>query len=465
MHIQLKLGQIKISEIAAAMQALFLLPNGAADTEIGSITDDIKEIGENTLYIAGADNSLAEMMAAEKNGAAAVLSTEEKEQGEKLHIPSLVCEDVQIALWMLAKTYIQRQAHKTLILTGAKGKTKTGEFIFSVLEEGYRVCKATDIPGGIDSEIAALFELKPNDDFLLLEIKPGNAKEVERVTKRVVYDLAVVTDYPSELGGAVNGDMLAQPRGNAVVIAKESDRKDLSAYADCLQTVSDGESGDLRAENIRVKNGKTVFDLVCTDTVISDAEIAFTDKESLYAALFAAKIGLLCGICPEKIRSGLKNYHTTESKVHICTVGTVTLITDASSLTAESMKSGLETLCAVADRHEGSRRIALLGDIRDFGQNTRLLHENMGVFVVEKKIDMLFTIGVAAEHIGDGARRAGMAPESVFGNIEIFSPEESVKAVAAQLGHGDVLLVRIGRAGLAGEIIEGIKTEILNRNL
>ncbi|MBQ7661114.1 MAG: hypothetical protein IJS44_03580 [Clostridia bacterium] len=464
MRIQLKLGQIDISEMAAAMEASLYLPAGTADVVIEQITDDIKEIGKNTLYILGEDNSLAEMMAAEKNGAAAVLASEEKGQTEKLHIPSLLCGQIQTALWSFAKKYIRRRPHKTVVLTGAKGKTKSGEFIFSVLEEGYKVCKATDVKGGIQSEIEALLDLKTQDEFLLIELKPNDAKEAELLAKRVSCDFAVVTEFQSELAPNINLDLISNIGADAVVIAKAADSQNLSMFADRLHTVSEESGGDLYAENVRVRDGKTVFDIVGKDATIKNAEIHFSDKESLYAALYAAEIGLLCGITPEKICSGLKNYHSTESQVDICTVGTVTLITDTSSLSADSMKSGIETLCSIAEKHKGSRKLALLGDIRDFGQNTRQLHENMGALIVEKKIDKLFTFGVAAEQIGVGAKRAGMAQENIFGNIEVFSPQKSADAVAKNLRSGDVLLVRISRAA-AAEIVAQIKAEIEDKKL
>ena len=84
----------------------------------------------------------------------------------------------------------------------------------------------------------------------------------------------------------------------------------------------------------------------------------------------------------------------------------------------------------------------------------------MGAYVVEKKIDKLFTFGVAAEQIGVGARRAGMPADDVCGNLEIFSPLKTAEAVAKELRAGDVLLVRIGRPNAAAEIIRCLRAHL-----
>ena len=146
--------------------------------------------------------------------------------------------------------------------------------------------------------------------------------------------------------------------------------------------------------------------------------------------------------------------------VGIYTVGGVTFIEDTSSATPESVKRGIDTLCDIAALHEGARMVAVVGDLRNFGQEMRETHEEMGAYIVEKKIDKLFPFGVAAEQIGVGARRAGMPAGDVCGNLEVFSPLKTAEAVAKELRAGDVLLVRIGRQNAAAEIIRYLREHL-----
>jgi len=105
--IDLKLGSIKACEIAEAMCAeLLTLSANAPDREIERITGDIPEITKNTLYIIDDDNSLAEMMAAAKNGAYTVLCTKAPASLEKIPDSAvIVCDNIMRALERLAKQY------------------------------------------------------------------------------------------------------------------------------------------------------------------------------------------------------------------------------------------------------------------------------------------------------------------------------------------------------------------------
>ena len=107
MVVDLKLGNIKVSEIAEYMQAdVLALSEDALSREIGRITGEMGEITKNTLYIIDDDNSLAEMMAAAKNGAYTVLCTKAPLSLEKIPDSAvIVCDNVMAALERLAKQY------------------------------------------------------------------------------------------------------------------------------------------------------------------------------------------------------------------------------------------------------------------------------------------------------------------------------------------------------------------------
>ena len=139
------------------------------------------------------------------------------------------------------------------------------------------------------------------------------------------------------------------------------------------------------------------------------------------------------------------------------TVGEITFAVDYSTASADSVKRDIEFLCEMSTRHSGARKIALLGDIRDFGQDTRVLHEKMGEYIFGKKINKLFTFGVAAEQICVGARRAGMPDEDICGNLDLFSPLKSAEALAEEIQCGDVVLIKISRRNAAEEIEQHLR--------
>lgn len=462
MIIDLKLGGIKVSEIAEIMQAeLLTLSANAPDREIERITGDIPEIIKNTLYIIDDDNSLAEMMAAAKNGAYTVLCTKAPASLEKIPDSAvIVCDNIMNALERLAKQYAKRRAYRTIALTGPKGKTRTGEFVYSVLEEMYKVHKDTDKKSKEKNDALALFDITPETDFLLVELKIHDKKDIKRLANLFDCDIGIITEMQSKIDENANVDVLAGLRGGGeIAISAEDEGLSLLCRTDVKSTtvsVKDGSAG-LYADRIRKFKDRTVFDIKGEGILIENVEIHFEGLENVYSALFAALVGIRYGVPFEKIKTGLKNYHSSELGVEIYTVGGITFITDSSSMYIESVHSAIDTLCDIAKLHKRSRKIALIGDIRDFGQDTRILHEKMGEYIYEKKIDKLFTFGVVAEQIGVGARRAGMKESDVSGNFELFSPLKSAEAVANVLREGDVLLVRMGRQNAMAEILQYLR--------
>ncbi len=462
MVIDLKLGGIKVSELAELMQAeLLTLSKDAPARNIERITGEMPEISKNTLYIIDDDNSLAEMMAAAKNGALTVLCTAAPASLERIPDTAvIVCDNVVKALERLAKQYVKRSNHRTIALTGSKGKTRTGEFVYSVLEEMYKVHKATDKKTHDKNDGLALFEITEDTDFFLVELKIHDKRDIKRLAELFDCDIGIITEMHSKIDESANVDVLAGLRdGGEIAISAEDEGLSLLCKTDVKSTtVSVKDAGaELCAERIRKYKERTVFDIRGKDIFIENVEIHFEGIENVYSALFAALVGKRYGVPAEKIRTGLKNYHSSELGVEIYTESGITFIIDSSSMHMDSVRSGIDTLCDIAKLHRRSRKIALVGDIRDFGQDTRILHEKLGEYIYEKKIDKLFTFGVAAEQIGVGARRAGMRDADVSGNFEIFSPQKSAAALADELREGDVLLIRIGRQNAVAEILRYLR--------
>lgn len=465
MKIELKLGSVTAKEIAEYMGArLFSVSEDALSQQITLFADSIAEVQKNTLFVMDADNSLAEMMAVAKKGALCVLCTQAPNSLEKIPDTAvIVCDNIPEALERFAKQYTKRGKHRTIALTGAKGKTRTGEFVYSVLEEMYKVHKATDKKTAEKNDALMLLDIAADTDFFLVELKIRDKRDVTRLAKLVDCDLGIITTVSSQITENANIDVFAGLKdGGEIALSAEDEALSLVCRTDVhTETVSvKNDLASLCAKNIKSYKERTVFDICGKDVCIENVEIHFTGMENVYSALFAALVGLRYGVPTDKIRTGLKNYHSSELGVEIYTVGGITFITDSSSATLDSVKSAIDTLCDIAKIHKRSRKIALVGDIRDFGQDTREIHERMGAYIVEKKIDKLFTFGVAAEQIGVGARRAGMRERDVSGNLELFSPLKSAEAIADILKEGDVLLIRMGRQNAAAEIVQYLRAKL-----
>ena len=251
MKTELKLGAITAAEAAAMMQAeLHTLSADAPTREIGNFTDKIGEIARGTMFLIGEDNSLAEMMAAAKNGALTVLCTRAPASLERIPDTAvLVCDSIDAALARLAKAYTARGRHKTIALTGANGKTKTGEFVYSVLEEMYKVHKATDVKGGAMNDAQMLFDIPADADFFLTELKLRDKRDIARLANLIDCDVGIIIALKSEVDARANVDVLSGLKiGGELALSAEDDALSLicESGADRQYVSVRGADGALR---------------------------------------------------------------------------------------------------------------------------------------------------------------------------------------------------------------------------
>ncbi len=461
----LKFGSIFCDEMSSMMGAK--LVSKSKDTpryEIKNITTDVLEISNGTLFIASEDNSLAEMMAASKNGAKCILCTKAPASLDNIpEVVVIVCSNVWNALEKFAKEYIKRGHHRTMLLSGSKGRTRTGEFICSVLGEINTIYKSEDKKTTTKEDVIALIEIPQNTDFFLIERKIRDKRDLPKLSKYLDCNLSEVQSLKIDIGQE------EEPQQSSVLcdgfeIALDINEGKQYLICECNSNSKSlcvrNDEIELFAVNVKEKDEKITFDILFGDDKIQDVVIHCSGIENVYSALFATLVGLEYGVTIEKIKTGLKNTHPSCPATRIYTLGKITLIEDSASATIENVTNAVNTLCDIASLHEGSRKIAFIGDIRDFGQDTRGLHENLGAYIVDKNIDKLFTIGVAAEQIGIGAMRAGMSSEDILGNMDMFSPLKSASVLAKMAQAGDILLVKVGRPNIVAEIVDYLKTEL-----
>ena len=296
MKIELKLGAVTAKELAEYMGAeLLTLSENAPMQQIELLTNEIPEITKNTLFIIDEDNSLAEMMAAAKKGAYCVLCTKAPAALDKIPNTAVtVCDNIRAALERFANRYVKRGKHRTIALTGAKGKTRTGEFVYSVLEEMYKVHKATDKKDTEKNDALMLLDIPADTDFFLVELKIRDKRDITRLANLVDCDLGIITTVHSQITETAKIDVLAGLKeGGEIALSADDEALSLVCRMDAAaKTVSvKNADAELYAENIRAYKDRTVFDICGKDVRIENLEIHFTGIENVYSALFAALVG------------------------------------------------------------------------------------------------------------------------------------------------------------------------------
>ncbi len=174
-------------------------------------------------------------------------------------------------------------------------------------------------------------------------------------------------------------------------------------------------------------------------------------KEQIYAALAAAAAAEIYGLNLIEVSESLKNYRSLKGRMRLLEgIKQTKILDDTESATPFSMTEALEIIGKIP---EAKRRIAVLGDIIGIGKYSPEAHEAMGEKAA-KKADLLFTFGLRAKFIGQGALQKGMEKEKIF---QFDTIEQGKIKLQETLREGDFILVDGSKEMEMEKIVEEIK--------
>lgn len=391
------------------------------------------------------------------------------------------CTIVQVkqtisAIGDLAADYRSHSHGKVVAVTGSVGKTTTKEFIYSVAAAGFRTHKTE---GNHNNELGLsmmLFRLQPEDEISVLEMGMSDFGEIERMSKIARPDLAVVTNIgTSHLASLGTRENICSAKleivagmssgGTVLLNADEPLLYERASVLPCaVQLMSIGNSyGDYRAVNIRSTKTGMVFDMICHQQVITNLEIPTLGKHNVYNALCAYAVGYLLGLSEDVIRRGLMNFQGAAMRQKIYKLNGITIIEDCYNASPESMNAALDVLASVAAREHG-RAAALLGDMLELGDYTRLMHDQLGQYAAQTKVNKLFCYGMMADVVAEAAIKHGIRADNVYVSLNTKDPQTMADMILSALVPGDVLLVKASRAVAAENVIEAMKRRCKKKN-
>lgn len=132
-----------------------------------------------------------------------------------------------------------------------------------------------------------------------------------------------------------------------------------------------------------------------------------------------------------------------------CAGGEFTLIDDAYNANPESMAAGLEVLGTLAPEKDG-RRIAVLGDMLELGDESESLHLGLKKSIEDNHIDLVFAAGIETGKLFDN-----LPPENQ--GAKALTSAELADTVAQAVRPGDVVFVKGSFGSKMTLIVEKLK--------
>ncbi len=384
-----------------------------------------------------------------------------KQWGQKTLIE--VADPLQ-ALGDIAHAWRRRLSLTVVAVTGSNGKTTTKEMARHVVSQRFA---AFGNPGNWNNLIGlplSLLTVTRQHQVAILEMGMSARGEIQRLAEIAAPDIGLITNIgPAHLEQlqtienimAAKAELFAalRPEGTAVV---NHDDQRVAALAPMTRArvVTYGVSaGDVTGTLCSASSTSSVVSLAIGSQTVK-VTLPLPGGLFIPNALAAAAIGYALQVPLADIKRGLEQFQPLSGRMECIVHGAVTIINDAYNANPVSVENALQTLSGLKN---GSRNIAVLGDMLELGEQAAAYHRQAGYRAAQLGIDYLFLYGSFAEVVADGAR-AGAMPDH---QIRIFhSQHDLARHLQQTMRPGDRILVKGSRATGMDQIIQLLRHEM-----
>lgn len=369
-----------------------------------------------------------------------------------------------------ANGYRQDNPIATVAVTGSVGKTTTKELVASIFK---RFLKVYSTVGNFNSVIGmpmSLMEVGEECDAAVFEMGMSGFGEIRSMSRTARPRIAMVTNVGSShlehLGtreniarakleiaeGLCDGGYLLL-NGDEPLLREIHPKAVKNRYKTLYVGLEDAKNCDIIAKNIHVSSEGTVFDLEFLGRLYKDVRINLIGRHFAYNASFAASAAFLMGADEASVREGLLDYVSEGMRQNIRERGGVTVVADCYNAAPESMRGAIDTLCALS---VDGKRVAVLGDMRELGEDSEEMHREIGRYLVSRGIDMLITVGKLGACIAESAIMSGMSPSCVFAQVDEGEIDSVCSELKGILKSGDAVLFKASRAISLERVIDKV---------
>lgn len=457
----------RIDEVVAATGGRLI---GTPPGDIDAVHIDSREVGAGSLFIAiKGDNQDGHKFVVSALANGAVLAIVSHFDDEMCHAGALlVVDDTLKAMEKLGVAGRLRSKAKIIAVTGSVGKTTTKDALALALAPSGKTHFSVASFNNHWGVPLTLARMARDARFAVFEIGMNHAGEIADLVKMVRPDIAIITAIAeSHLGHFASIDEICEakaeifesvpPSGSAVLNADSpyfGRLCDLAEKAGIKHVVGFG-----RAPQADVCLKKAVLHNVCscvnarvfgqevTFKLGSPGEHVVMNVLSVLAAVKLADADLaravlaLAQLRPPKGR-GVRHQLATRD-------GLFLLIDESYNANPTSMRAALNVL-GRAEPLGAGRRIAVLGDMLELGDDAISLHESLAQPIEEAHVDKVYACGDMMRALWQklpGYRRAHWAVTS----------QELSNLLLDEITAGDVVMVKGSLGSKMGPLVQKIR--------
>ena len=293
-----------------------------------------------------------------------------------------------------------------------------------------------------------LLAVRPGDDYVVCELGTNAPGEIAALAAMARPDVAVITSVaPAHLERLGSLERIAAekaailgalaPAGLGVIWADSDElARAVRAHGRRLVRFGESEDADLRLTGFQPLGRRQRFELNGRLWV----DLPLPGRHNALNALAALAVAQRFGVPQDAAAGALADFAGQAMRLEWIDLPDGTVINDAYNANPASLAAAGDVLAGCP----AGRRVMIVGDMLELGDEAEALHRRAGRDLAAKGIDLLVCVGPLGRYIAQGAAEGGA-------RVETFADGDAAAAgIATRVCAGDTVLVK-GSRGMALE--------------
>jgi len=461
--------RLTIENITKAVKGELLL--GDPKDEITGVSTDSRKVLEGEVFfpLIGEQHDAHDFIpqALERGCRTVILSQKPDEkmilyknrnQGRALNL--IFVDDTTKALQDLAGYYLSLFSIKKIGVTGSTGKTTTKEMLYWIFSEKYKTARNA---GNLNNHIGlplTVLSLPEDTEAGIFEMGMSELGEIDLLAELVRPDIGIITNigisHIENLGSRENIlkaklEITNYFTSDGILIVNEDNnllsREDVKGEYRIITTGETGRSNFI-ISNIADFGEEGIEFTIEHSKEMKTFRLNVPGRHNAYNGALAVAAAVSCGITMEEAAKGLLKLEITDKRLNIKGKNGMKIIDDTYNASPDSMKAAIDVLTAT----RGFRKIAILADMFELGENSDAFHAEVGRYAAESPVDILVAVGDQAKYIAQAAKE-------ILGENKVHyyeTKELLINDIGSMISSGDVILLKGSRGMAMDQVVKKI---------
>lgn len=374
----------------------------------------------------------------------------------------ILVKDTTKALQDLASWYISQFSMIKIGVTGSTGKTTTKEMLYWIFSEKYKTARNQ---GNLNNHIGlplTVLSLQEDTEAAIFEMGMSDFGEINLLAELVRPEIGIITNigisHIENLGSRENIlkaklEIANYFTDDGILIVNEDQEllsMDNVKGNGKYKVITTGETGrsNFIISNIIDFGEEGIEFTIEHKEELQAFRLNIPGRHNAYNGALAVAAAVSCGITMAEAAKGLLKLEITDKRLSIKGKNGMKIIDDTYNASPDSMKAALDVLKAT----KGFRKIAILADMFELGENTDSFHAEVGKYAAESGVDLFIAVGDHAKHMAEAA-------EGIIGKNNVYyykTKELLIHDIGSMISSGDVILLKGSRGMAMDQVVKKI---------